>query len=198
MLESHLALCMAIPQNSLKSLYSAHLARHLSRSVSRRHLPSKRVRASHLLRDGIPSIRVISSAVLHNPQVILAQLPDISVQNRPTGSTIPVQLLGFELHVVELVPHLMQSIRKALTFHESQRASRHGTQCSQDGNARVGVEVRQAAEDYENGAEHELQQEQGVGEDVENAVLGVDVLVLCDDPRVHAVFHAQFLWVLGL
>lgn len=192
---SSLALRIAILQN--KGSYSAQLARSWAWGDSRRSLTSKSVHTcSHLLRDSIPSIRMVAPPVLHNPQVILTQLPDVSVKDRPTSSYVPIKLLRFKLHVVEVVAHLVQSVRQALAFHESQGAGRDSTHSAEDSNAGVRVDARQTAEDDEDGAEHELQHEQGVGEDVEDAVLCVDVLVLCDDPGVHAVLHAQPLWVL--
>lgn len=170
---------------------SAQLARHWTRSDSRGSFLTKSVRTiRHLLRDSIPSIRMVPPPVLHYSQVIFTQLPDIAVQNRSTSSDVPVQLFRFELHVVKIVAHLMQPIREALAFHESQSASRQGAQSAENGNASVRVDVCQTAEDNEDGAEHELKHEQRVGEDVEDAVLGVDVLVLCDDARIHSVLHA--------
>jgi hypothetical protein len=145
----------------------------------------------HLLRRGIPRVRMVPPPIFHHPQVVLAQLPDIAIQDRPAGYDIPVQFLSLELYVVKIVPHLVKSVRKTLTLHQSQSASGHSAQGSEDGNADVRVYAGETAENDEDGSKEKLQDEQDVSEHVEDAVLRVDVLVLRSDSRVHSVLHAQ-------
>lgn len=148
---------------------------------------------SNLLRSSIPRIWMISPPILHDSQVVLSQLPDIAIQDSPTSCNVPVKFFGFEFDVVKIITHLMKSVREALSFHESQGASGHGTQSSKNCNADVRVDAGQTAKNDEDGTEQELQDQQHVREHIENAVLCVDVLVLGDDPRVHTVLHGERL-----
>ena len=100
------------------------------------------------------------------------------IQHCPTSRNILVQLLRFKLDILKIVAHLMKAVGKSLSFHQSQSASSNSAQSSENRNTDMRVDASQTTEVDEHSSKQKLKYEQYVGEDVEDAILGVNVFIL--------------------